>query len=80
MDKIDIHQVDDWIAIYKNGKRIYSDHSITGEDMLDLLGIPYESTYHEGDAVYEYAMSGMVFPDTLEELEAIDDEVIEGLL
>lgn len=80
MADIEIHSVDDWVAVYIDGNLKYSDHSIRGRDMLDILDIQYNSYFHEGDAIEQYAMAGMGFPNTLEELEAIDDEVIEGLL
>ena len=44
MDIPKIHMIvsGDWIQIYFDGKSVYEHHWPTADEMLDLLGIPYE--------------------------------------
>jgi hypothetical protein len=42
-----VWEAGDWIEVYVDGKRIPSGggHSINGREMLELLGIPFTTTY-----------------------------------
>ena len=45
--KIDLVDADDWVAVYLDGVVVHQAHSITERQMLDILGIPYET--HDAD-------------------------------
>jgi hypothetical protein len=52
---IQIREVDDWIAVYRDGRKVYEGHSATPEMLLDALGIEHQRRYFE---------SGDYDPDT----------------
>ena len=64
MPKIDFVSVDDWTALYFDGKMVTQDHSLDPEHVLELLGIKFES--HWLDDVWDYYEDEM--PDNLEDL------------
>jgi hypothetical protein len=39
--KIDLRTCDDWVAVYKDGKLVWSNHSCPLEEGLEALGIEY---------------------------------------
>jgi hypothetical protein len=41
--KIEILTADDWVAVYKDGERVWNNHSCPLEAGLEALGIPYTS-------------------------------------
>jgi hypothetical protein len=41
--KIDLIQLSDWIAIYKDDELVYENHSIYPQDLLNILDIDYTS-------------------------------------
>lgn len=34
---------DSWVGLYVNGTRVHEDHDIAAEEILELLGIPYQT-------------------------------------
>jgi hypothetical protein len=55
----------DWEALYKDGKKVYENHRISKDDILDALGIEVENVDvpEEGDVDYDENVN--YFPDTL---------------
>lgn len=47
--RIHIRQCDDWIAVYKNGEKVWDTHSCPLNEGLEALGIPfvYEDLYDD---------------------------------
>ena len=45
MPTISLYRVDDWEALYIDGKLVKEGHSVETEDVLDVLGIEYTSEY-----------------------------------
>ncbi len=64
-----LRAVDDWIAIYIDGKRAYEGHSIDPRTLLDIIGVDYSSEYIEPDeydeVTIEFPDGSPVFPDKL---------------
>lgn len=62
----DIHiaQLEDWEAVYVDGKLIYEDHRIDAYTMAGLLGFTPTIKWHDKWDIDEY------LPETLEELNA----------
>jgi len=44
---IEIRAVDDWVAVYKDGKQVWGNHSCPLTEGLEALGIPFEYKYWE---------------------------------
>lgn len=44
-----IRQVDDWIAVYKDGVKVEENHSCSIEQGLRALGIEHEYHYYDYD-------------------------------
>lgn len=44
-----LREVDDWVAVYKDGERVYEGHSVTPWMLLEVLGIEHTRTYYEED-------------------------------
>lgn len=40
--KIQIRSCDDWVAVYKDGERVWNTHSCRLQEGLEALGIPFE--------------------------------------
>lgn len=59
--KIDIRECDDWIAVYKDGKKVWENHSCPLVDGLAALGIPFKREYDDRDPF----TVDIDFPDTL---------------
>jgi hypothetical protein len=71
--KITIRHCDDWIAVYKDGQKVWENHSCSIRDGLEALGIDFEDQdYH--DKVDDYGglkapfgkRGSNPFPDTLQ--------------
>lgn len=46
--RIDIRTCDDWVAVYKDGVRVWDNHSCPLRDGLEALGIPFvERDFHD---------------------------------
>lgn len=56
--KIHLAECDDWIAVYKDGQKVYENHSVDPRTLLEALGIPFTSVYDE--------RLDIDFPDRLE--------------
>lgn len=69
-----IRYVDDWIAIYKDGKKVWENHSCDIVDGLQALGIPFEAydieAQHPQDAIEANPES--FFPEKLGDERATD--------
>lgn len=46
---VQIIELDDWIAIYKDRKIRYQNHSIDPVDLLQILGVEFEYAYLDDD-------------------------------
>lgn len=44
---IHLREVDDWIAVYKDGELAYEGHSIDPSMLLDVVDVPYSRKYFE---------------------------------
>lgn len=75
--EIEIHRVEDWEALYVDGRSVYQDHSGTFEEWLQrhaTFPLTIKSMiwkYHEGDGVSDHAMDTGRLPLTLAELRAL---------
>ncbi len=52
--KINIRECDDWVAVYKDGKKVWENHSCSLKDGLDSLGIYFEHVYFEFSEMNEW--------------------------
>ena len=84
--KITVIGTDDWVVVYKDGVSVWNGHNISGEDMLDVLGIPYK-LYQEDldfDADDYYDVSWFQNTNTSEgqplDQGDLDRRVDEGLM
>lgn len=48
-EEIEIRTADDWIAVYKDGKRVWENHSCGIREGLKALGIPFYDHDMEAD-------------------------------
>lgn len=74
--EIEIHQLDDWEALYVDGTAVAQDHSRTFDRWLRDQEFPLTiksmvTEYHSGDAVSEYGENTGGLPDTLAELRSL---------
>lgn len=53
MPQITIAQWDDWVNLYINGVSVYEGHAINGTQMLEALGISFETLPIEGESAWE---------------------------
>ena len=51
---IEIRACDDWIAVYKDGVKVWNNHSCPITDGLEALGIPFEQQYFEAEQMNEW--------------------------
>lgn len=67
--EITIAHCDDWLALYKDGKKVYENHSCSLKEGLRYLGIEYEDMNLEA---FDEQISerGDYFPETLSEMNA----------
>jgi hypothetical protein len=65
---VTIYRLDDWIAMYVDGKLAIQQHSLRPEEVLDLLGVKYTSTYVPEPDATEMQRIGFSFPDDIREL------------
>ena len=64
MPEIVIRSVDDWVAVYKNGRKVWENHSCGIHEGLEALGIPFENI--DLDADYDEGCDPLTFfPETL---------------
>ncbi len=63
--KISIYKVEDWQALYIDGKKVFENHTITPEDILDAMNIEYTSTYIDN------------FDVDADYIPATEDEILE---
>lgn len=65
--QIVIRQCDDWVAVYKDGKRVWSTHSCSIHDGLEALGISFERVDLDDqlDDLGNLASGADPFPETL---------------
>lgn len=54
---ITIRGCDDWVAVYKDGVKVWSNHSCSIKDGLEALGIPFEERYFEPEEMNEWGDS-----------------------
>jgi hypothetical protein len=47
--KINIVDAEDWAGLYIDGNLIYEGHSLSAEDVLHFLQIPYDQRWVDGD-------------------------------
>lgn len=74
--EIEIHQLDDWEALYVNGTAAAQGHSRTFDRWLQDQTFPLTiksmvTEYHSGDSVSEYGENSGCLPDTLAELRSL---------
>lgn len=67
--RIQIREVDDWVAVYKDGEKVWENHSCTLVEGLRQLGIPFDHTYYE-DGEYDSVVAALpdgsdLFPERL---------------
>lgn len=65
---ITILEVDDWMALYKDGALLDQNHSIHYRDILDATGVKYEYRWLESDEAASEFGDGeefMEFPERL---------------
>ena len=64
---IEIRECDDWIAVYKDGCKVWENHSCSGKDALEALGIPfrYVDLYDAVDDCGYLADGSDPFPEAL---------------
>lgn len=66
--RIDIRDCDDWIAVYKDGKRVWNGHSCRLPEGLDALGIAIASHTNLDDLIDDIGNmpdGSDPFPETL---------------
>jgi hypothetical protein len=65
--KITIRQCDDWVAVYRDGKKVEENHSCDLKRGLEALGIEFEyvDLYDEIDDIGDMKGGGDPFPETL---------------
>jgi len=61
-----IAETDDWIAVYRDGEKVWENHSITGQRMLEVLDINFNSKWFDNEEMQELGMS---FPEKPQELK-----------
>lgn len=63
--EITLARIDDWVVFYLNGEKKYENHNMDPEEMLDILGIEYQSYFVDlYDVPNNLINEG--FPDTLD--------------
>jgi hypothetical protein len=68
MKKITLVTMDDWTAVYVNGKLMAENHSVSNDELLKVLGISYESITLEDDTcIMDF------LPQKLEDLDKIEN-------
>lgn len=64
MSNIVIRQVDDWIAVYKDGEMVYQNHSCPLTEGLLALGIEFKHDYR--DYYNPFESVGEFFPERID--------------
>lgn len=64
---IEIRHCDDWIAVYRDGNKVYENHSCSIRDGLDALEIPYHNAdlYEKVDYDGYFSNGESAFPEKL---------------
>lgn len=64
--RIDLRSCDDWIAVYKDGAKVFENHSCGLREGLRALGVPFESVELEVDDITLTTPEGEdAFPEKL---------------
>lgn len=63
MSSIVIRQVDDWIAVYKDGVKVEENHSCALARGLEALGIPFENQRLDEDPQYGFNQDTLTLAD-----------------
>lgn len=61
--KIDLLTADDWVAVYKDGTKVWENHSCPLAEGLTALGIDFEE--REVSSAHPEFYTGEEFPDEL---------------
>ena len=65
--RIDIRECDDWVALYKDGKKVEEGHSVPLKHALEALGIEFNAVWLEVDEISITTPDGKdAFPEELE--------------
>lgn len=73
--KINFVSLDDWSAMYIDGKVVLQDHSLYYKNVLDELGITYASDDFSNDSgILNEINSGGNLPETISELNTLIKE------
>lgn len=65
--QIEIRSCDDWVAVYKDRRKVWENHSCGIREGLEALGIPFEDRdLHEKVDGFGWLLDGSeAFPDKL---------------